>query len=98
MVGVMSDNPLANPAVRGAIRLLREYGVTPEQYATAKLTEEWSVGGVTYLGRDAAFAAAHREAAETGKWAEVWLSHGEEADWAAESWIVKPVEAPDVDR
>ncbi|UWZ37752.1 hypothetical protein Drose_05640 [Dactylosporangium roseum] len=86
----MSDSPLANPAVRDAIRLLRECGVTPEQYAAAQLTESWKLDGRAYPDRDAAFTAAQRQADETGKQVEVWLEFGEEADWAAESWIVEP--------
>lgn len=86
----MSDNPLANPAIRDAIRLLREYGITPEQYAAAKLTENWRVGSEGYPDRESAYAAAERRADTTGEWAEVWRDYGAEADWAAESWIVKP--------
>lgn len=83
----------ARPEVRDAINLLREHGVTPEQYATVNLVPCWSVSGKDYPDRQAAFAAAQAEANTGGQWAEVWCAWPA-TDWAAESWIVKPERRP----
>lgn len=77
--------------VREAIALLREYGVTPDQYATVELVERWTVAGIDgeFPDREAAFDAAEK-LAETDGMAEVWRDYGPDADWAAESWIITP--------
>lgn len=86
-----ADFPLARREVREALQRLRDAGVTADQYANVELVEKWSVSGTEYINRAAAFCAAQEEADRTGKWAEVCLTYGAEADWAmAESWIVKP--------
>lgn len=84
----------ADRAVREAIALLREHGITAEQYATVQLVEQWKIGDVDYPDREAALAAARQQANDTGAWVEVWLSYGPDADGHAESWIIKP-EPPD---
>lgn len=85
----MTDSPIERPEIREALKLLREAGITAEQYTNLDITEHWTLSGVDYPDREAAFAAARAEAAETGEWAEVWYSYGPDYD-GAESWIVKP--------
>lgn len=79
------------PEVREAIALLREHGVTPDQYATVQLVERWTVAGIDgeFPDQNAAWAAAQKLAEENGS-AEVWRNYGPDADWAAESWICQP--------
>lgn len=83
------ESILEQKAVRGAIKLLREYGVTPDQYATWDIEGQWSVAGFgEFPDRETAFAAARSKVRATGEWAEVWRQWGDGA--AAESWVVKP--------
>lgn len=84
----MADESILDQvAVRDAIKLLREYGVTPEQYATWDIGGQWSVSDIgAFADREAAFAAAREKARTTGEWAEVWREWANGA--AAESWIV----------
>ncbi len=83
-----SPEILSQLAVREAIDLLREYGVTPEQYATWDTAGSWIVDGINYSDREAAFAAAQSRATEWGDQVEVWRKWADGE--AAESWIVKP--------
>jgi hypothetical protein len=83
-----SNNPLGSTAVREAIVLLREYGVTPEQYAAADLGEIWIVDGHEHPGREAAFTAAQQLADQTADLAEVWCRRPSVGD--SESWVVRP--------
>lgn len=80
----------AELGIRNAIQVLRDYGVTPEQYATVRLVEDWRFDGQPYPDREATFAAARRRANDTGQWVEVWVSYGSDADYRGESWIVHP--------
>lgn len=79
------------PEIREAIALLRECGVTPDQYAAIELIERWTVDGIDgeFPDREAAFDAAEKLAAETGM-AEVWRSYGDDIPGGAESWIIQP--------
>jgi hypothetical protein len=87
----MNESPLARREILEAMLVLREAGITPEQYRDLDLTERWSVGRVEgeFPDRDSAFAAARTRAVESGEDAEVWRSFGVDGD-GAELWIVKP--------
>lgn len=82
----------ADNGIRAAITLLRERGVSAEQYRSVQLVERWSVDGIPgeFPDRAAAFSAAQEKADRSGEWAEVWRNYGPDTDWFAESWIVKP--------
>jgi hypothetical protein len=77
-------NPLANGHVREAIELLRDYGITPEQYAAADLTAHWAVPGHerTYDDEREALAAAQRRADHMLQPVTVTRMYGASGDFA----------------
>ena len=87
----MDESPLARREILEAILVLREAGITPDQYRDLDLTEHWRVAGLEndFSDRDAAFATARTRAADSGEDAEVWRSFGPD-NAGAELWIVKP--------
>jgi hypothetical protein len=78
-------NPLTIEAVRDAIELLRDHGITPEQYATAKIVDYWSVPGheTAFTDRPAAIAAAGQVAAVSGQPVRVEHMCGADGDFVS---------------
>ncbi|MEV4349713.1 hypothetical protein AB0J83_35085 [Actinoplanes sp. NPDC049596] len=87
----MDESPLARREILEAMLVLRDAGITPEQYRDLDLTEHWRVGSLDgeSFGRDSAFDAARARAADSGEEVVVWRSFGPHND-GAEQWIVKP--------
>jgi hypothetical protein len=77
-------NPLANGHVREAIELLRDYGITPEQYETVELREHWTVPGheQTFTDEAVALAAAQWSADHLMQAVTVTRMCGPEGDFA----------------
>lgn len=84
------EEVLAKSAIREAIALLREYGVTPEQYATVELVEVWYFAGRVYPDRASAAAAAQQEADRTGEYTEFARVFNRDLSGPAEHYGVKP--------
>lgn len=78
----------AKRGIREAIALLRQHDVTPEQYASVRLTETWKVNGQAYPDRGAAIAEARRALSPSAGTVEVWCDFGPDADWSGYSVMV----------
>ena len=88
----MSESPLADREVREAVLVLRDAGITAEQYRDLDVTEHWSVSGLEgdFPDRESALAAARTTAVDSGEEAEVRRRYGFDSDGGALEYVVKP--------
>lgn len=80
-------------AIREALALLREAGVTPDEYRHVHISEVWKLDDVHYPTMRAAFEAGKAKAVESGEWVEVWhyfTWDDGRSKGGFDSWVIKP--------